>query len=78
MSAAQAMASQQFLRAMGPMINDEQKVTRVMRLITYMRETEDQLPMITETELENCMPLDEAMSQLRKHIQERFAERIQA
>ena len=76
MSAAQAMASQQFLDAMGPMIYDERQVTRVVSLIDYMRRNEAQLPLITEEELQDSMPLDVAMNKLREHIHARFETRV--
>ena len=51
MSAAQAVANNRFLTAMGPMIADEQPVH----------------PQITMAELEaNGMPLEQAMNQLRE------------
>ncbi|MCQ2339585.1 MAG: hypothetical protein MJZ79_02230 [Paludibacteraceae bacterium] len=68
MSAAQALASQKFLNAMGPMVYDEQKVSHVVSLINYMRENDNQWPIVSESELKNCMLLDEAMNHLREHI----------
>ena len=38
MSAAQAIASSRFLSAMGPMIEDEQKMNRVLNYIVSLRE----------------------------------------
>ncbi len=38
MSAAQAIASSRFLNAMGPMIEDEQKMNRVLNYIVSLRE----------------------------------------
>ena len=38
MSAAQAIASERFLAAMGPMIADEQKMNRVLNYIVSLRE----------------------------------------
>lgn len=77
MSAAQALASQKFLNAMGPMVYDEQKVSHVVSLINYMRENDNQWPIVSESELKNCMLLDEAMNHLREHIHERFEGRVE-
>ena len=66
MSAAQAIASNRFLTAMGPMIADEQKMNEIMAYIEYikLRPVHQQ---ITMDELEaNGMPLDQAMNQLRE------------
>lgn len=38
MSAAQAMASERFITAMGPMIANEKKMERVIRFISLIRE----------------------------------------
>lgn len=66
MSAAQAVASRRFLRAMGPMIEDEKKMTEVLEYIESikLRPIHQQ---ITMSQLEeNGMPLHQAMDQLRE------------
>ena len=66
MSAAQAIASDRFLTAMGPMIADEQKMNEIMEYIEYL-ELRPVHPQITMSELEeNGMPLHQAMDQLRE------------
>ena len=66
MSAAQAIASNRFLTAMGPMIADEQKMNEIMAYIEYIK-LRSVHPQITMDELEaNGMPLDQAMNQLRE------------
>ena len=40
MSAAQAIASEQFLLNMGPMVEDEKKVAAVMRFIVSLRDSQ--------------------------------------
>ena len=73
MSAAQALASRQFLEAMGPMINDKQKVDQVIGFIAYLGSMPEQTPLITQGELDNqCMPLNVAMDELRKRIHNHF------
>ena len=66
MSAAQVIASNRFLTAMGPMIADEQKMNEIMAYIEYIK-LRPVPPQITMDELEaNGMPLDQAMNQLRE------------
>ena len=66
MSAAQAIASNRFLTAMGPMIADEQKMNEIMAYIEYIK-LRPVHPQITMDELEaNGMPLDQGMNQLRE------------
>lgn len=66
MSAAQAIASSRFLAAMGPMIEDEQKMNEVLEYIESIK-TQQLYPQITPEELsENSMPLHQAMDKLRE------------
>ncbi len=66
MSAAQAIASNKFIIAMGSMIEDEKMMNDVLGYIEYMK-LKPQYPSITWTELEaNGMPLHQAMNQLRE------------
>ena len=66
MSAAQTIASNRFLTAMGSMIADEQKMNEIMAYIEYIK-SRPVHPQITMAELEaNGMPLQQAMDQLRE------------
>ena len=68
MSAAQAIASRRFLKAMGSMVEDEQRLNEVLEYIESIkiRPLSEQ---ITEGELaKNGMPLHQAMNQLRLKI----------
>ena len=66
MSAAQAIASSRFLTAMGPMIEDEQKMNEVLEYIERIK-AQQLYPLITPEELsENSMPLHQAMDKLRE------------
>lgn len=66
MSTMQAMASNRFLTAMGPMIEDATAMNRVLSYIEWMKQPVN-TPQITMYELEkNGMPLHQAMSQLRE------------
>ena len=66
MSTAQAIASSRFLTAMGPMIEDEQKMNEVLEYIESIK-AQQLYPQITPEELsENSMPLHQAMDKLRE------------
>ena len=66
MSAAQAIASSRFLTAMGPMIEDEEKLNKVLEYIESIK-VQPLYPQITQEELdENSMPLHHAMDKLRE------------
>ncbi len=66
MSVAQAIASSRFLTAMGPMIEDEQKMNEVLEYIESIK-AQQLYPLITPEELsENSMPLHQAMDKLRE------------
>ena len=66
MSAAQAIASSRFLTAMGPMIEDEVKMNKVLDYIESIK-IQPIYPRITQEELdENSMPLHQAMDKLRE------------
>ena len=64
MSTAQLQATERFLEAMGPMVNDEKKMQQVIFFINSMRK-EHVLPQMSFEELEECMPLDVAFDKLR-------------
>ena len=64
MSTAQLQATERFLEAMGPMVNDEKKMQQVIFFINSMRK-EQVLPQMSFEELEECMPLDVAFGKLR-------------
>ena len=64
MSTAQLQATERFLEAMGPMVNDEKKMQQVIFFINSMRK-EHVLPQMSFEELEECMPLDVAFGKLR-------------
>ena len=53
------------------------ELTRYAQNVVDSKE-EPQLPLITEEELKNCMPLDEAMNKLRAHIHERYQSQVKA
>ena len=66
MNAAQAIASDQFLTAMGPMIEDKKAMQQVLFYINNMRRKAE-LPTITIEEAEqHGMPLHQAMDKLRE------------
>lgn len=66
MSAAQAIASRRFLRAMGSMVEDEQRLNEVLEYIESLK-IRPLCDRITTEELEkNGMPLHQAMDQLRE------------
>lgn len=66
MSAAQALASNRFIDAMGSMIEDEKMMSDVLGYIEYIK-YKPAYPQITMSELErNGMPLHQAMNQLRE------------
>lgn len=66
MSAAQAIASRRFLRAMGSMVEDEQRLNEVLEYIESLK-IRSLCERITTEELEkNGMPLHQAMDQLRE------------
>lgn len=66
MSAAQAIASKRFLRAMGSMVEDEQRLNEVLEYIESLK-IRPLCERITTEELEkNGMPLHQAMDQLRE------------
>ena len=64
MSTAQLQATERFLEAMGPMVNDEKKMRQVIFFINSMRK-ETVLPQMSFEELEECVPLDVAFDKLR-------------
>ena len=66
MSAAQAIASRRFLRAMGSMVEDEERLNEVLGYIESIK-IRPLCEQITMVELEkNGMPLHQAMNQLRE------------
>ena len=66
MSAAQAIAADRFLTAMGPMIEDDRMMREVLSFIEHIK-LRPQYPQITMPELEaNGMPLHQAMDMLRE------------
>ena len=66
MSAAQAIASRRFLRAMGSMVEDEQRLNEVLEYIESLK-IRPLCERITMEEIEkNGMPLHQAMDQLRE------------
>ncbi len=72
MSKAQLQATERFLEAMGPMVNDEKKMQQVIFFINSMR-NEQVLPRMSFEELEECMPLDVAFDKLRGKAREYYA-----
>ena len=64
MSTAQLQATERFLEAMGPMVNDEKKMQQVIFFINSMRK-EQVLPQMSFEELEECVPLDVAFDKFR-------------
>ena len=66
MSAAQAIASRRFLRAMGSMVEDEERLNEVLEYIESIK-IRPLCEQITMEELEkNGMPLHQAMDSLRE------------
>ena len=72
MSTAQLQASERFLEAMDPMVNDENKMRQVIFFINSMRE-EKTLPQMSFEELEECVPLDVAFDKLRDKARKYYA-----
>ena len=72
MSTAQLRATERFLEAMGPMVNDEKKMRQVIFFINSMR-NEQVLPRMSFEELEECMPLDVAFDKLRGKARKYYA-----
>jgi len=68
MSAAQAMASQQFLKAMGPMIYESQKVEKVLLYIRSMQ----QETTISEEKWNSLRTIDELDAHLENRIREHY------
>ncbi len=66
MSAAQAIASRRFLRAMGSMVEDEQRLNEVLEYIESLKIRPICERITTEELEENGMPLHQAMDQLRE------------
>ena len=65
MTALQTRASQQFITAMGSMVENPSAMEQVLSYIEWMKNPSN-LPMITMEELEqNGMPLHTAMDKLR-------------
>jgi hypothetical protein len=72
MSAAQAIASSRFLTAMGPMIEDEQKMNEVLEYIESIK-IQPLRKQITLEELDKRgMPLHQAMDKLREKAREYY------
>jgi len=73
MSAAQAMASQQFLTAMGPMIYESQKMEKVLLYIHSMQHDAT----ISEEKWNGLHTIDELDAHLESRIREHY-HRIEA
>ena len=71
MSTAQLQATERFLEAMGPMVNDEKKMRQVIFFINSMRK-ETVLPQMSFEELEKYVPLDVAFDKLRDKARKYF------
>lgn len=71
MSTAQLQATERFLEAMGPMVNDEKKMQQVIFFINSMRK-EQVLPQMSFEELEECVPLGVAFDKLRDKARKYF------
>ena len=72
MSTAQLQATERFLEAMGPMVNDEKKMRQVIFFINSMRK-ETVLPQMSFEELEKYVPLDVAFDELRDKARKYYA-----
>jgi len=66
MSAAQTLASKQFLDAMGTMVNEEKSVNRVLRFITYMKE--EVCPTISDEEYGKLIPVETMFADLKAMV----------
>jgi len=66
MSAAQILASERFITAMGPMVNDEQKITQVVRFISLMRDGEYQT--ISDEDFAKLIPAEMMFSELKQMV----------
>lgn len=63
MSAAQTLASQQFLDAMGSMVNEEHQVSRVMKFISMMKQ--DICPIVSDEEYAKLIPAETMFKDLK-------------
>ena len=68
MSAAQAMASQQFLDAMGPMIYEEQKMKQVILFINSMQSN----AAISQAKFDSLRTIDDLDAHLESRIRNHF------
>lgn len=68
MSAAQAMASEQFIDAMGPMIYDSKKMQQVLLYISSLRQAT-----ITEEQWHSLATIEELDNHLQARIREHYA-----
>lgn len=70
MTTVQTRASQQFINAMGPMVENPSAMEQVLCYIEWLKRPSN-LPMITMEELDrNGMPLHAAMDRLRDKAKE--------
>lgn len=73
MSAAQAMASQRFLDAMGPMIYEEQKMKQVLLFINSMQSNAT----ISQAKFDSMRTIDDLDAHLEARIRNR-SQRVEA
>ncbi|MBR4432003.1 MAG: hypothetical protein IKS76_02245 [Paludibacteraceae bacterium] len=66
MTAVQTQASNQFLTAMGPMIEDKKAMQQVLFYISTMRRKAELPTMTIEEANQHGMPLHQAMDKLRE------------
>lgn len=58
-----------FVDALGPMVNDREKVQEVLLFIRAMREAEGKpFPEMSFDDLDGCIPLSEAFSKLKEEV----------
>ena len=68
MSLTERAASERLIQAMGPMVQDENKIQKVILFIQSLREEDTTLPVMSFAELEDCIPLDVAFDKIRNNV----------
>ena len=68
MSLTERAASERLIQAMGPMVQDENKIQKVILFIQSLREEDTTLPVMSFAELEDCIPLDVAFDKIRDNV----------
>ncbi len=70
MSALQMAASQQFIQAMGPMINNPIKMSQIMSYIEYLKLSD--VPTLSDEEASKLIPFDVVTEHLHQMVHEYY------